>query len=47
MNSNDVARGAGKVMDNCSRGDGTVMGQNPAFGNGNLIVTIRGREDNE
>ena len=37
-----MARGAGKIMDACSRGDGTVMGQNPAFGNGNFIVTIFG-----
>ncbi|KAF4460673.1 hypothetical protein FALBO_12540 [Fusarium albosuccineum] len=37
----DVARGAGQIMDNCSRGDGKVKGQNPAWGNGNLIVDIR------
>ncbi|KAJ4168712.1 hypothetical protein NW754_010640 [Fusarium falciforme] len=36
-----VARGAGLVMDRCSRGDGKVRGQNPAWGNGNLMVDIR------
>ncbi|KAI4726290.1 hypothetical protein E4T49_05915 [Aureobasidium sp. EXF-10728] len=38
----DVARGAGLIMDACTRGDGTVMGQNPAWGNGNLLITIVG-----
>ncbi|ORY58553.1 uncharacterized protein BCR38DRAFT_352921 [Pseudomassariella vexata] len=38
---NDVARGAGRVLDLCSRGDGTVKGQTPAFGNGDLIVDVR------
>ncbi|KAM0196150.1 hypothetical protein ACHAPI_005877 [Fusarium lateritium] len=37
----DVARGAGLIMDRCTRGDGTVRGQNPAWGNGNLWVDIR------
>ncbi|KAF4456559.1 hypothetical protein FALBO_15381 [Fusarium albosuccineum] len=37
----DVARGAGLVMDRCSRGDGKVRGQNPAWGNGHLMVDIR------
>ncbi|RGP78706.1 hypothetical protein FLONG3_3161 [Fusarium longipes] len=37
----DVARGAGLIMDRCTRGDGTVRGQNPAWGNGNLMVDIR------
>ncbi|KAM0426053.1 hypothetical protein ACHAPT_008684 [Fusarium lateritium] len=36
-----VARGAGLVMDRCSRGDGKVRGQNPAWGNGHLMVDIR------
>ncbi|KAH6838539.1 hypothetical protein B0I37DRAFT_358291 [Chaetomium sp. MPI-CAGE-AT-0009] len=38
---NDVARGAGKIMDSCTRADGTVRGANAAWGNGNLIVDIR------
>ncbi|KAK6540725.1 hypothetical protein TWF694_008116 [Orbilia ellipsospora] len=38
---NDVARGAGQIMDKCTRGDGTVRGANAAWGNGNLIVDIR------
>ncbi|KAJ6259912.1 hypothetical protein Dda_5556 [Drechslerella dactyloides] len=37
----DVARGAGQILDRCSRGDGTVRGANPAWGNGNLLVDIR------
>ncbi|KAF4962559.1 hypothetical protein FSARC_9337 [Fusarium sarcochroum] len=37
----DVARGAGLIMDRCSRGDGKVRGQNPAWGNGNLVIDIR------
>ncbi|KAK7425871.1 hypothetical protein QQZ08_007585 [Neonectria magnoliae] len=36
-----VARGAGLIMDRCSRGDGKVRGQNPAWGNGHLMVDIR------
>ncbi|RMJ20075.1 hypothetical protein CDV36_000149 [Fusarium kuroshium] len=36
-----VARGAGLVMDRCSRADGKVRGQNPAWGNGHLMVDIR------
>ncbi|KAJ1325376.1 hypothetical protein MN608_08567 [Microdochium nivale] len=37
----NVARAAGAIMDRCSRGDGTVRGQNEAWGNGNLLVDIR------
>ncbi|KAF5685723.1 hypothetical protein FDENT_6058 [Fusarium denticulatum] len=37
----DVARGAGLIMDRCSRGDGKVRGANPAWGNGHLLVDIR------
>ncbi|KAF5608577.1 hypothetical protein FOVSG1_005871 [Fusarium oxysporum f. sp. vasinfectum] len=37
----DVARGAGLVMDRCTRADGKVRGQNPAWGNGHLMVDIR------
>ncbi|KAF9769050.1 hypothetical protein IL306_013606 [Fusarium sp. DS 682] len=37
----DVARGAGFIMDRCTRADGKVRGQVPAFGNGNLLVDIR------
>ncbi|KAI6752416.1 hypothetical protein HG530_013785 [Fusarium avenaceum] len=37
----DVARGAGFIMDKCSRGDGKVRGQNEAWANGNLLVDIR------
>ncbi|GAB1310114.1 hypothetical protein MFIFM68171_00324 [Madurella fahalii] len=37
----NVARGAGQIMDLCTRGDGTVRGQTPAWGNGNMIVDIR------
>lgn len=39
--SQDVARGAGLIMDHCTRADGKVRGANPAWGNGNLIVDIR------
>ncbi|EPS35341.1 hypothetical protein H072_11320 [Dactylellina haptotyla CBS 200.50] len=38
---NDVARGAGQILDRCTRGDGTVRGANEAWGNGNLLVDIR------
>ncbi|KAK1965919.1 hypothetical protein LY78DRAFT_79406 [Colletotrichum sublineola] len=38
---NDVARGAGFVMDHCSRADNTVQGAEYAYGNGNLLVWIR------
>ncbi|KAK6538579.1 hypothetical protein TWF694_010157 [Orbilia ellipsospora] len=37
----DVARGAGQILDRCTRGDGTVRGANEAWGNGNLLVDIR------
>ncbi|KAF4339489.1 hypothetical protein FBEOM_6610 [Fusarium beomiforme] len=37
----DVARGAGLIMDRCTRADGKVRGQVAAFGNGNLLVDIR------
>ncbi|KAG7406284.1 hypothetical protein Forpe1208_v014475 [Fusarium oxysporum f. sp. rapae] len=37
----DVARGAGFIMDKCSRGDGKVRGANEAWANGNLLVDIR------
>ncbi|KAH8204569.1 hypothetical protein TruAng_001198 [Truncatella angustata] len=37
----EVARGAGLILDRCSRGDGTVRGANEAWGNGNLLVDIR------
>ncbi|EFQ27390.1 hypothetical protein CGRA01v4_04466 [Colletotrichum graminicola] len=38
---NDVARGAGYVMDHCTRADNTVQGSEFAYGNGNLLVWIR------
>lgn len=41
FDSQDVARGAGFIMDKCSRGDGKVRGQNEAWANGNLLVDIR------
>ncbi|KAH7018090.1 uncharacterized protein B0I36DRAFT_335289 [Microdochium trichocladiopsis] len=37
----EVAQGLGQVMDRCSRGDGTVRGQNEAWGNGDMLVDIR------
>ncbi|KAF6827640.1 hypothetical protein CMUS01_08915 [Colletotrichum musicola] len=37
---NDVARGAGFVMDHCTRADNTVQGNEFAYGNGNLLVWI-------
>ncbi|KAF3932149.1 hypothetical protein ABW20_dc0108109 [Dactylellina cionopaga] len=37
----DVARGAGQILDRCTRADGTVRGANAAWGNGDLIVDIR------
>ncbi|KAF9871383.1 hypothetical protein CkaCkLH20_11030 [Colletotrichum karsti] len=37
---NDVARGAGYIMDSCSRADNTVMGSEYAHGNGDLLVWI-------
>jgi hypothetical protein len=43
--SANVARGAGLIMDRCTRtaADGTlfVKGANEAWGNGNLLVDIR------
>lgn len=40
--SNDVARGAGYVMDHCVRaGSDWVQGSEYAHGNGNLLVRIR------
>ena len=41
VDSNDVARAGGYIMDACSRSDGLVSGTAPAYGNGNLIVEIR------
>ena len=41
LDSNDVARGGGYIMDACSRSDGLVSGTAPAYGNGNLVVEIR------
>ncbi|WYZ36480.1 hypothetical protein EsH8_XV_000033 [Colletotrichum jinshuiense] len=38
---NDVARGAGYVMDACTRADNLVQGSEFAYGNGNLLVWIR------
>ncbi|KAJ3539960.1 hypothetical protein NM208_g3200 [Fusarium decemcellulare] len=43
--SNDVARGAGLIMDKCTRFDGVnnrVTGLNAAWGNGCLVVIIEG-----
>ncbi|KAG8672245.1 hypothetical protein FPOAC2_05617 [Fusarium poae] len=37
----DVARGAGFILDKCTRGDGKVRGANEAWANGNLLVDIR------
>ncbi|RDL37124.1 uncharacterized protein BP5553_04557 [Venustampulla echinocandica] len=42
----DVARGAGQIMDACSRADGTVMGQAPAWGNGSMILSVRAPDQN-
>ncbi|QPC59212.1 hypothetical protein HYE67_001443 [Fusarium culmorum] len=39
--SQEVARGAGLILDRCTRGDGKVRGANEAWGNGNLLVDIR------
>ncbi|KAK2592405.1 hypothetical protein QQS21_009888 [Conoideocrella luteorostrata] len=42
---NDVARGAGQIMDKCTRFDGVhnrVTGVNAAWGNGCLVVIIQG-----
>ncbi|RGP67602.1 hypothetical protein FSPOR_5789 [Fusarium sporotrichioides] len=36
-----VARGAGLILDKCTRGDGKVRGANEAWGNGNVLVDIR------
>jgi hypothetical protein len=41
LDSNDVARGGGYIMDACTRSDGYVAGTAPAYGNGNLIVELR------
>jgi hypothetical protein len=41
LDSNDVARGAGYIMDACTRSDGLVSGTAPAYGNDKLIVEIR------
>ncbi|KAM0410801.1 hypothetical protein ACHAPD_010612 [Fusarium lateritium] len=37
----EVARGAGFILDKCTRGDGKVRGANEARANGNLLVDIR------
>ncbi|KAK4156113.1 hypothetical protein C8A00DRAFT_41381 [Chaetomidium leptoderma] len=37
---NDVARGAGYIMDHCTRADNTVQGSEYAHGNGILLVRI-------
>ncbi|KAK4226757.1 hypothetical protein QBC38DRAFT_365764 [Podospora fimiseda] len=37
---NDIARAAGKIMDNCWRADNTVQGDESAWGNGNIRVHI-------
>ncbi|KAK2024962.1 hypothetical protein LX32DRAFT_568971 [Colletotrichum zoysiae] len=37
---NDVARGAGFVMDHCTRADNTVQGSEFAYGNGGLLVWV-------
>ncbi|EQB55266.1 hypothetical protein CGLO_04829 [Colletotrichum gloeosporioides Cg-14] len=38
---NDVARGAGYIMDACTLKDNTVQGSEFAYGNGDLLVWIR------
>ncbi|KAI5236058.1 hypothetical protein E4T43_08868 [Aureobasidium subglaciale] len=39
----EAARGAGLIMDKCSRGDGTVMGQNNAWASRCLSIMILGK----
>ncbi|KAI4854290.1 hypothetical protein E4T44_00271 [Aureobasidium sp. EXF-8845] len=36
----EAARGAGLIMDKCSRGDGTVMGENHAWASRCLLIHI-------
>ncbi|KAG9513901.1 hypothetical protein KCV07_g8489, partial [Aureobasidium melanogenum] len=36
----EAARGAGLIMDQCSRGDGTVMGENHAWASRCLLIHI-------
>ncbi|KAH0290356.1 hypothetical protein M436DRAFT_80695 [Aureobasidium namibiae CBS 147.97] len=38
----EAARGAGLIMDQCSRGDGTVMGENHAWASRCLLIHILG-----
>jgi hypothetical protein len=38
--SQEAARGAGLIMDQCSRGDGTVMGENHAWASRCLLIHI-------
>jgi hypothetical protein len=38
--SQEAARGAGFIMDQCSRGDGTVMGENHAWASRCLLIHI-------
>ncbi|KAI4854124.1 hypothetical protein E4T44_00383 [Aureobasidium sp. EXF-8845] len=38
--SQEAARGAGLIMDKCSRGDGTVMGENHAWASRCLLIHI-------
>ncbi|RGP78280.1 hypothetical protein FLONG3_3595 [Fusarium longipes] len=40
----DVARGAQWILDTCARNDGSIRGQDPAWGNGYLMVNIRSVE---
>ncbi|KAM7203602.1 hypothetical protein V8F20_003897 [Naviculisporaceae sp. PSN 640] len=42
---NDIARGAGYIMDSCSRIDNTVEGSGFVEGNGEIKVRIHGVED--
>jgi len=40
--SQEAARGAGLIMDQCSRGDGTVMGENHAWASRCLLIHVLG-----
>jgi len=42
LRSQEAARGAGLIMDQCSRGDGTVMGENHAWASRCLLIHILG-----
>ena len=35
-----MARGAGRILDQCARGDGKIKGRSSAYRNGNMEVSI-------